>query len=65
MAWVEQFCKLGGPLFKHAALRLISKNWGSNSFVLKLAFWRRFVLGERVADAAEKIGCCAVMPIVA
>ena len=47
MACVEQFCKLVGPLFKHAALRLISKNWVSNSFVLKL--WRLFVLEGGVA----------------
>ena len=63
MAWVEQFCKLVGPLFKHAALRLISKSLGSNSFVLKL--WRLFVLEGGIADTAEKIGCCAVTPIVA
>ena len=47
MALVEQFSKLVGPLFKHTALCLVSKNWGSNSFVLKL--WRLFVLEGGVA----------------
>ena len=51
MAWVEQFCKLVGPLFKHAALRLISKSLGSNSFVLKL--WRLFVLEGGVAEPKQ------------